>query len=72
MGEVVSLRRVRKRVAKAEAAIVASGNRALHGRSSSQVASDKSQKDRATRVLDGARLDQSGDTNRANERATTS
>ena len=71
MGDVVNLRRFRKRAHKASAATEAAGNRARFGRTREQAASDTAQAERAARVLDGARLDQPGIANREKERDTS-
>ena len=72
MGDVINLRRARKRARKAEAELEVAGNRARFGRTRAQAASETADADRAARVLDGARLDQPGTANRAKERDTTS
>ena len=77
MGEIINLRRARKRARKAEDATEAAGNRVRFGRTRAEAASDAARADRAARILDGARLDQStdgplGDAKRAKARDTSS
>lgn len=57
MGEVVNLRLARKRKARAEHEVEAAANRALHGRSKSEKAAEKTARRRSEALLDGHRLD---------------
>lgn len=57
MGEVVNLRLIRKRNARAEHDAAAAANRALHGRSKAEKAAQKSDRERDKNLLDGHRLD---------------
>ena len=77
MGEVINLRRVRRRLFRAEAAQDAKENRAKFGRSKLQTAAEAAEAERAGQTLDGAKLDQPPVdqtlvTNRANDRDTAS
>lgn len=56
MGEVVNLRLARKRKARAAQDIQAAANRALHGRSKSEKAAEKTARQRAEALLEGHRL----------------
>ena len=67
MGEVVNLRRARKRARDAEAGAVAASNRARFGRTRAEAAAEAAEKDRAARVLDGAHFDQEGVANLAKD-----
>lgn len=58
MGEVVSLGKVRKAKARADRETQAQANRAKFGRTKAEKARDKSDADRAARLLDGARRDE--------------
>jgi hypothetical protein len=55
MGELINLNRVRKDRAKAEAAAIARGNRAKHGRPKVERARAETERERAARLLDGAK-----------------
>jgi hypothetical protein len=57
MGEVVNLNRVRKDRAKAEARATAGANRAVHGRSKAERSLSEAERERAARLLDGAKLE---------------
>ena len=57
MGEVVNLRIVRKRTARAEKERLAAENRALHGRSKADRKADESERQRGATLLDGHRRD---------------
>lgn len=55
MAEIVNLRLARKARARGEAAVKASQNRALHGRTKAERATERAEAERARRLLDGAR-----------------
>ncbi len=55
MGEIINLNRVRKDRAKAEAAATARVKRAEHGRSKVQRTRAETERERAARILDGAK-----------------
>ncbi|WP_296676693.1 DUF4169 family protein [Novosphingobium sp.] len=55
MADVINLRQVRKAKARMAAADTAAQNRARHGRSKAERASQNAQADRAARLLDGAK-----------------
>jgi hypothetical protein len=55
MGEIVNLRGARKAAKRAEAAVKADANRVRFGRTKAQKSADAADRDRAQRVLDGAR-----------------
>ena len=57
MGEIVNLRRVRKRSEREQAAKEAEVNRARFGRSKSDRAADAKQTNRADELLDQHRID---------------
>ena len=57
MGEIVNLNRVRKEKAKAEGKATAAANRTAHGRTKGQRDTAEAERDRAARLLDGARRD---------------
>ncbi len=57
MGEVISLRLVRKQRARAEAAVRADQNRRVFGRTAAEKAAEAALKGRADRTLDGAKLE---------------
>ena len=57
MGEVVNLNRVRKDRAKADARAAAAVNRAVHGRSKAERSLSEAERERAGRLLDGAKLE---------------
>jgi len=57
MGEVVNLNRVRKDRAKAEARAASAANRAVHGRSKAERSLSEAERERADRLLDGAKLE---------------
>ncbi len=56
MGEIVNLRREKKRRARAEAEALAVQNRALHGRTKAERDGEALVRAREARVLDGALL----------------
>ena len=70
--ELVSLRRVRRRLARVEAGQAAAEARALHGRTRAEREAETAAKRKAQRTLDQARLDQPGTENAAKDRASTS
>lgn len=55
MGEIVNLNRARKARDKAAEKAVASANRAAHGQTKAQRQMTQAGRDRAARVLDGAK-----------------
>ena len=55
MGEIVNLRGARKAAERAKAAVKADANRVRFGRTKAQKSADAADRDRAQRVLDGAR-----------------
>jgi Domain of unknown function (DUF4169) len=57
MGDVVNLKRVKKRNEREASAKQADANRARFGRTKSERALDESTKDRASQVLDQHRID---------------
>lgn len=57
LSNVINLNRFRKRKAKTEREKQAGVNRRLHGRTKLERAREELQKQRLTRVVDGARLD---------------
>ncbi|MBB2201812.1 DUF4169 family protein [Gluconacetobacter tumulisoli] len=61
MAEIVNLRQVRKRKARAEQAQIAAGNRALHGRTRAERDRQSQEESRAMRTLDGARVERAPD-----------
>ncbi len=60
MGEIVNLRRERKRRARDGEAALAAAARLLHGRSKAERDAAAREADRASLVLDGARLRDAG------------
>jgi hypothetical protein len=56
MGEIVNLRRVKKRLARADAAVAAQQARVLHGRTAAQKQADQQAQDRARQTVDAAKL----------------
>ncbi len=58
MGDLVNLRQMKKRQARAAAAAVAQANRALHGRTAAQKAADRLAREKAASALDQAQLDE--------------
>lgn len=64
MGEVVNLRLARKRKARADGDAKAAANRALHGRSKSEKAAEKTARLRSEALLDGHRLGRPDDNDR--------
>ena len=58
MGDVVNLKRFRKRNEREQATKVADTNRALFGRTKSERSRDELLAERSTRVLDQHRIDQ--------------
>lgn len=61
MGELVNLRSVKKRRARAQEAEEAAANRQLHGRSKAQRLSEAASQRLAERTLDQAKLDPPSD-----------
>lgn len=57
MGDVVNLRREKKRAARAVKAEAAAENRARFGRTKTEKRSDDAERRKAARVLDGHKLD---------------
>jgi hypothetical protein len=57
MGDVVNLKRFKKRTEKESAAKQADANRARFGRTKSERAQEKQQSERASALLDQVRLD---------------
>ncbi len=57
MGEIVNLRRARKRLAATAADVVAAQNRARHGRTAVQAAKDRAGEVLRNALLDGARIE---------------
>lgn len=57
MADVINLRRERKRKARAEAEAQAARNRARHGRSNAERATDQAEKERASRAHDGHKIE---------------
>lgn len=55
MGDVINLRSARKAKARATAATQAAANRAKFGRTKAEKTADAQEKNRAERLLDGAR-----------------
>ncbi|MFN3668014.1 MAG: DUF4169 family protein [Brevundimonas sp.] len=55
MGEIVNLNRARKDRAKAEGRTTAAANRAAHGLSKAERIRAETERDRAARLLDGAK-----------------
>jgi hypothetical protein len=55
MAEIVNLRQLRKRKARAEAGKAADANRALFGRSNAEKARDRAEKQSRDALLDGHR-----------------
>ena len=60
MGEVISLRRVRKAKVRAEQAVVADANRARHGRTLAERERHRLKAEQATNRLDGAQMSEDG------------
>ncbi len=58
MGDVVNLKAVRKAKAREDRETQAQANRAKFGRTKAEKTRDKSDADRAARLLDGARRDE--------------
>jgi hypothetical protein len=56
MGDVINLKRFRKRVERDQAAKVAESNRARHGRTKSERATDAQRETRANELLDQHRI----------------
>jgi hypothetical protein len=56
MGDVINLKRFRKRVERDQAAKVAESNRARHGRTKSERATDAQRDKRANELLDQHRI----------------
>jgi hypothetical protein len=57
MGDVVNLKRFKKRNEREQSAMQADANRARHGRTKAERARDQQQKDRASDFLDQHRID---------------
>ena len=57
MGEVVNLRRVRKAKVRQADKAQAAANCAAFGRTKAHKAADRAERERADRIVDGARLD---------------
>lgn len=57
MGEVVNLRQARKAAARRTREAEAAANRLAHGRTRAEREATKAEKERAVRLLDGARRD---------------
>lgn len=57
MGEVVNLRQARKAAARRTKEAEAAANRLAHGRTRAEREATKAEKERAARLLDGARRD---------------
>lgn len=55
MAEIVNLRLARKRKARADDAVIADANRALHGRTKAGKQADQAARDKTVRFLDGHR-----------------
>ena len=60
MGDVVNLKRFKKRTEREQAAIDADANRARFGRTKAERARDERRKDRAGDLLDQHKLDDGG------------
>ena len=60
MGEIVNLNRARKARDKAADKAVASANRAAHGQTKAQRQLSQAERDRASRLLDGAKREDLG------------
>jgi len=61
MGEIVNLNRIRKGRARAESAAAARVNRAAHGRTRADRSAEETERERARRLLDGAKRDSEKD-----------
>ena len=59
MGEIVNLRRVKKRLAKVRAEVDAAENRVRFGRTKGEKSADAREKVRLESAVDGAQLDRS-------------
>jgi hypothetical protein len=57
MGDVVNLKRFKKRNEREQSAMQADANRARHGRTKAERTRDQQQKDRASEFLDQHRID---------------
>ncbi len=57
MGEIVNLRREKRRRARAEAGREAAGNRALHGATPAERAAVRLEREKVRAVVEGARLE---------------
>ncbi len=55
MADIVNLNKARKAKAKDQARILADANRALHGRTKAEKQREQAERDRAARLIDGAR-----------------
>ena len=58
MGEIVNLKQVKKRQARAAAEAEAAANRAKHGRTAAEKANDRRAEARRQALLDGARREE--------------
>ncbi|MBL6458477.1 DUF4169 family protein [Belnapia sp. T6] len=58
MGEIVNLKQVKKRQARAAAEAEAAANRAKHGRTAAEKANDRRAEARRQAVLDGTRREE--------------
>lgn len=56
MGDIINLNKYRKRKQRAQGDVEADRNRRVHGRSAAERKAEKTQRDRATRDIDGKRL----------------
>ncbi len=61
MGEIVNLKRFRKRIEREQAAQQAEANRTRFGRSKSERTRDETRKARAEELMDQHRLDDNGE-----------
>jgi hypothetical protein len=57
MGDLVNLRQVKKRLARAQAASDAAANRVAHGRTKAEKAATQKKQNLAERVLDQAKIE---------------
>jgi len=64
MAKVVNLNKYRKQKTKAEQTKRAETNRRIHGRTTAERARELLQKQRQQSLIDGAKLDQTGDSTR--------
>ncbi|KAA5608219.1 DUF4169 family protein [Rhodovastum atsumiense] len=61
MGEIVNLRQVKKRLARAQQQAEAAENRIRHGRTGAQKQADRRDAERLQRAQDGARIERDGE-----------